>query len=108
MEWNLLGYADCLYLVFQGCPCQLVGEYLEHLVRSVAANHFQYLVIDGAVHQFLGILRPQGDVHSNLTVLLYVSPFKLFNVALPQLCQAGEKEFGFQYTIFAVRIGKDN
>ena len=108
MKRDFLGDAGCFQPVLQGCLRQFVCETLKNLARSVAANQFQCLVTDGVVHQFLRLLHPKGDVHTTVAVWLYVCPFKLLDVALPQSCQTGEKKSGFQYGIFAGRIGKGN
>ena len=94
MERDLFRDASRFQPVLQRCLRHLVGETLKDFARSAASNQFQSLVTDGVVHQLLGLLHPKGDIHAAVTVGLYVCPFKLFDVALPQSSKAGEKESG--------------
>ena len=100
MERDFLGYASGFQPILQGCLRHLVCESLEHYACSAAANQFQSLVTDGIVHKFLGLLHTKGDIHTTITVWLYVLPCKLTNIALSQSCQTGKEEGGLQYRIF--------
>src|SRR5574344_257081 len=97
MERDFLGDASGFQPVLQGYLCHLVCESFEHLTCSAATNQFKCLVTDGVVHKFLGLLHTKGDIHTSVTVRLYVLPCKLTNVALSQSCQTSKEEGRLQH-----------
>ena len=82
MERNLLGDASGFQPVLQGGLGEFVRKADKDLPRSSLANQLQCLVTDGVVHQFLGLLHSQGDVHASIAIGLYVLPCELLDVTL--------------------------
>lgn len=105
VERDFLGDASGLQPVFQGCLCHLVCKADKDGTSSSFTNQLQCLVTDGVVHQFLGFLHTKCDIHSSVTVWLYVLPCELFDVTLAESGQTGKEEAvfktGYWHGVFA-------
>ena len=82
MERDFLGDASGFQPVFQGCLGEFVREADKDLSYSSLTDKFQSLVANGIVHQLLGLLHTECDLHASVTVWLYVLPCELLDVAL--------------------------
>ena len=67
------------------------------LIAIIIAYQFQSLVTDGVVHQFLGLLHAEGNVHGAVAIRLDLVPGQLLDVALAQTCQTRKEEGLLQY-----------
>ena len=104
MERDSLCDASGLQPVLQRCLSELVGETIEDYTCSSLANQLQCLVADRIVHQFLGLLHSKCDIHTSVSVGLYVLPSELLDITLSQSSQTGKEEGGLQDCIFARRV----